>query len=47
MRVLAAYPDRVRSQMEEPVVMALSSVLYGEVTFRDGRAQQNNFGWRA
>jgi len=23
--------------------MALSSVLYGEVTFRDGRAQQNNF----
>jgi len=23
--------------------MALSSVLYGEVTFLDGRAQQNNF----
>ena len=23
--------------------MALSSALYGEVTFRDGRAQQNNF----
>jgi len=39
----AAYPDRVRSQMEGAAVMALSSVLYGEVTFRDGRAQQNNF----
>jgi len=39
----AAYPDRVRSRMEGAAVMALSSVLYGEVTFRDGRAQQSNF----
>src|SRR5947208_16964336 len=39
----AAYPDRVRSQMEGAAVMALSAVLYGEVTFRDGRAQQSNF----
>jgi len=39
----AAYPDRIRSQMEGAAVMALSSALYGEITFRDGRAQQNNF----
>jgi len=39
----AAYPDRIRSQMEGAAVMALSSALYGEITFRDGRAQQSNF----
>ncbi len=39
----AAYPDRIRSQMEGAAVMALSSALYGEITFRKGRAQQNNF----
>jgi isoquinoline 1-oxidoreductase subunit beta len=39
----AAFPDRIRSQMEGAVVMALSSALYGEITFREGRAQQNNF----
>jgi isoquinoline 1-oxidoreductase subunit beta len=39
----AAYPDRIRSQMEGAAVMALSSALYGEITFREGRAQQNNF----
>src|SRR5260370_1083267 len=39
----AAYPDRIRSQMEGAAVMALSSALYGEVTFREGRAQQSNF----
>ncbi len=39
----AAYPDRIRSQMEGAAVMALSSALYGEITFHEGRAQQNNF----
>jgi len=39
----AAFPDRIRSQMEGAAVMALSSALYGEITFREGRAQQNNF----
>ena len=37
-----AFPDRVRSQVEGAAVMALSSTLYGEITFREGRAQQNN-----
>jgi Outer membrane efflux protein len=35
--------DRIRSQMEAAVVMVPSSALYGEITLRDGRAQQNNF----
>ena len=39
----AAFPERIRSQVEGAAVMALSSTLYGEITFRDGRAQQNNF----
>jgi isoquinoline 1-oxidoreductase beta subunit len=39
----AAFPDRIRSQVEGAAVMALSSTLYGEITFREGRAQQNNF----
>jgi isoquinoline 1-oxidoreductase beta subunit len=39
----AAFPDRIRAQMEGSIVMALSSALYGEVTFRAGRAQQSNF----
>jgi isoquinoline 1-oxidoreductase beta subunit len=36
-------PDRVRSQMEGACVMGLSNTLYGQVTFREGRAQQSNF----
>jgi isoquinoline 1-oxidoreductase beta subunit len=38
-----AFPDRVRSQIEGAAVMALSSTLYGQITFGKGRAQQNNF----
>jgi isoquinoline 1-oxidoreductase beta subunit len=38
-----ALPDRIRSQVEGAAIMALSSTLYGEITFRKGRAQQNNF----
>jgi len=38
-----AYPDRVHSQLEGAAIMALSSALYGAVTFEKGRAQQNNF----
>ncbi len=37
------FPDRIRSQMEGAAVMALSSALYGEITFSEGRVQQSNF----
>jgi isoquinoline 1-oxidoreductase beta subunit len=36
-------PDRVRSQLEGAIVMGLSLALTGEITFRQGRAQQDNF----
>lgn len=39
----AANPDRVRSQMEGASVMALTLALYGNLTFKNGRAEQGNF----
>jgi isoquinoline 1-oxidoreductase beta subunit len=39
-----ANPDRVRAQMEGAAIMGLSLALYGRVTFKDGRAEQGNFG---
>jgi isoquinoline 1-oxidoreductase beta subunit len=36
-------PERVRSQLEGAVVMGLSLALMGEITFKQGRAQQGNF----
>jgi isoquinoline 1-oxidoreductase beta subunit len=37
------YPDRIRSQLEGSVVMGVSLAMLGEITFKDGRAQQDNF----
>jgi isoquinoline 1-oxidoreductase beta subunit len=37
------YPDRVRSQLEGAVNMGVSLATSGEITFRQGRAQQGNF----
>jgi isoquinoline 1-oxidoreductase beta subunit len=39
----AANPDRVRSQMEGAAVMGLGNAIYGQITFKKGRAQQGNF----
>jgi isoquinoline 1-oxidoreductase beta subunit len=36
-------PDRVRSQLEGAVVMAVSLATLGEITFKEGRAEQDNF----
>lgn len=36
-------PERIQSQFEGASVMALSLAKYGEVTFKNGRAQQKNF----
>jgi isoquinoline 1-oxidoreductase beta subunit len=40
----AANPDRVRAQMEGAAIMGLGNAIYGEITFKDGRAVQSNFG---
>ena len=36
-------PDRVRAQMEGACVMGVSAAMLGEISFKDGRAQQDNF----
>jgi isoquinoline 1-oxidoreductase beta subunit len=36
-------PDRVRAQAEGSVIMGLTLALMGEISFKDGRVQQNNF----
>jgi isoquinoline 1-oxidoreductase subunit beta len=39
----AANPERIRSQIEGAAVFGLSLARYGEITFKNGRAQQSNF----
>ncbi|MEZ0171256.1 molybdopterin cofactor-binding domain-containing protein [Microvirga sp. TS319] len=36
-------PERVRSQMEGAVIMGMGLALTAEITFRNGRAEQDNF----
>jgi isoquinoline 1-oxidoreductase subunit beta len=36
-------PERVRSQIEGAAVMGLSLAKYGEISFKNGRAEQSNF----
>jgi isoquinoline 1-oxidoreductase beta subunit len=36
-------PERIRSQMEGAVVMGMGLALTSEITFKNGKAQQNNF----
>jgi isoquinoline 1-oxidoreductase beta subunit len=37
------YPDRIRSQMEGSVIMGVSLAMLGEITFKNGRVEQDNF----
>jgi isoquinoline 1-oxidoreductase beta subunit len=39
----AANPERIYSQIEGAAVMGLSLARYGEVSFKNGRVEQNNF----
>ena len=39
----AANPDRVRAQMEGSAIMGIGNAIYGQVTFKNGRAEQSNF----
>ncbi|HEU0219049.1 MAG TPA: xanthine dehydrogenase family protein molybdopterin-binding subunit [Stellaceae bacterium] len=39
----AANPERIASQIEGAAVMGLSLAKYGEISFKNGRVQQNNF----
>jgi isoquinoline 1-oxidoreductase beta subunit len=37
-------PDTIRAQMESGIVFGLSAAIYGEITIKDGRVEQTNFG---
>jgi len=37
-------PDTIHAQMEGGIVFGLSAALYGEITIKDGRVEQTNFG---
>jgi isoquinoline 1-oxidoreductase beta subunit len=37
------FPDRVRSQLEGSVIMGVSLAMLGQITFKNGRVQQDNF----
>ena len=39
----AANPERIYSQIEGAAVMGLSLAKYGEISFKNGRVEQNNF----
>uniref|UniRef100_UPI0025D47A81 molybdopterin cofactor-binding domain-containing protein n=1 Tax=Rugamonas sp. TaxID=1926287 RepID=UPI0025D47A81 len=36
-------PDTVEAQIQGGVIFGLTAALYGEITIRDGRAEQSNF----
>ena len=36
-------PDRIRAQMEGAVIMGLGLATSAEITFKNGRVQENNF----
>ncbi len=40
---MAIHPDRIRSQMEGAAIMGISLAVHGQVTFKQGRAEQSNF----
>jgi isoquinoline 1-oxidoreductase beta subunit len=41
---IAVNPDTIRAQMQSGIVFGLSGALYGEITIKDGRVEQTNFG---
>ncbi len=36
-------PDTVKAQMESCIIFGLTAAMYGEITFKDGKAEQSNF----
>jgi isoquinoline 1-oxidoreductase subunit beta len=41
---LIVNPDRVRAQFEGAVIMAISNALYSNISIKQGRVEQSNFG---
>jgi isoquinoline 1-oxidoreductase beta subunit len=40
---LAVNPDGVKAQMESGIIFGITMAVYGEITLKDGKVQQNNF----
>jgi isoquinoline 1-oxidoreductase subunit beta len=38
-------PERIRSQIEGAAVMGLELAKHGQITFKNGRPEQDNFRW--
>ena len=36
-------PNTIEAQVESAIVFGLAAALFGEITLKDGRVQQNNF----
>ena len=36
-------PDTVKAQMEGGIIFGITGALFGEITIKDGRVEQNNF----
>jgi len=41
---LQVNPDTIRAQMDSGIIFGLSAALFGEITIKDGRVEQTNFG---
>ena len=41
---LVVNPDRVRAQFEGAVIMGIGNALYSNITIKQGRIEQSNFG---
>ena len=41
---LQVNPDTIRAQMQSGIVFGLSAALHGEITIKEGRVEQTNFG---
>ena len=36
-------PDTIRAQLQSGIIFGITGVLYGEITLKKGRVEQNNF----
>ena len=40
---VAVNPDTIKAQLQSGIIFGIRGVLYGEITLKKGRVEQNNF----